>query len=77
MFSILDLAFDSAGAVASLALDFVEFDNVAPGQWNEGQIRFNSDVPVAAVPEPSTVLLLALGLAGIALGRRRTANRDR
>jgi hypothetical protein len=32
---------------------------------------------VSPIPEPSTALMLTLGLVGIAVGRRRTAERSR
>ena len=64
-FDILGLAYDPYGAVSSLAVDFFVYDNIELDGWNSGQIRINSDVPVAAVPEPSTYFLMAAGMVCI------------
>lgn len=59
----------AANAGQTLRLRFAEVDNVAPFQMGVDNVAI---VGVAAVPEPSTALMLGIGLAGllVALGRR-------
>lgn len=64
-FDILELTLDSAGEISSFAVNFVEYDESDRAQWNAGQLRFNSDVPLTPVPEPTTQVLLGIGLAAI------------
>ena len=66
------LAF-KVGADGILRLEFYEdYDDFGgpDGIWNFGSITFGIE-PAAAVPEPSTALLLGAGIALIGYGRRR------
>ena len=40
-----------SGAIAALAVDFLQFDGGAMNDWIKGAIRFNSDLPIALIPE--------------------------
>ena len=66
----------AGGAEAALfagLLDGQAYLNIHDVEFPGGQIR---GFLTAAVPEPSTMVLLASGLAGIALFRRRLANQQ-
>ncbi|WP_428307715.1 PEP-CTERM sorting domain-containing protein [Lacipirellula sp.] len=60
---------------ADLAIWKSEFGNSAipktPGQLVRGNVRYVTSFAVAAVPEPSSIALVGLGVAGFALKRRR------
>lgn len=60
---------------ADLAVWRNEFGNTAiptdPGQLVRGHVRYVTSFALAAVPEPSSVVLVGIGLAGIAMKRRR------
>ena len=61
----------SAGAGTTMAL---EFDNYVPRTWTGGAGLGIDRVSVsAAVPEPTTIALLGLGLLGFAASRRKSA----
>jgi len=55
--------------LTKFAADFIQFEKFGPGQFTQGSIRFNSDIPLT-VPEPSTFALAALGTVGLLYSRR-------
>ena len=57
---------DSDGGV-----NFVAFDNGELARFNLTSFNSSGGGPVAAVPEPSTLALVGLGLLGLSLRRRR------
>lgn len=67
-FSVLEASYAQDGAVLSFAADFLQYDEGIQSWWNIGAIRYNSSVAIAAVPEPSTSLLLLVGLALCTVG---------
>lgn len=74
---LVDFGLDfKVGSDGILRLEFYEdFDdfNGTDGIWNFGTITFGIEPEVAAVPEPSTVLLLGAGVMIMGYGRRRSA----
>ncbi|MBL8483972.1 MAG: PEP-CTERM sorting domain-containing protein [Rhodocyclaceae bacterium] len=71
-YNVLEVAYGASGAVESFAADFIQYDEGFQSWWNVGSIRFNSDVPITGVPEPSAPLLLSFGVAAVvAIARRR------
>ncbi len=70
-FMLREITFNAAGELTSLALDFTHFGENNLDWRDDGYVRFNSDVPLSAVPEPSMYGMFAVGLAAIALTRRR------
>jgi hypothetical protein len=72
-FNVLDAEFDGSGKVSSFAADFTQYDEGNTTRWNQGSIRYNSDIPITPVPEPSTVTLLAIGGIGLFMRRRAQA----
>lgn len=62
-FSVLEAIFAGDGTVLSFAADFVQYDEGFQNWWNVGAIRYNSSVDLPALPEPSTPVLLLIGLA--------------
>jgi hypothetical protein len=68
----------NVGSDGILRLEFYEdYDDFAgaDGVWNFGSITFGIEPEFAAVPEPSTALLLGAGVMLIGLGRRRSASK--
>jgi hypothetical protein len=62
------LGFNSDELVTSVTLRY--------GSWSDvGLFHYIDDVYFNVVPEPSTALLVAFGLVGIAVGRRRSSTR--
>jgi hypothetical protein len=74
-FQVLEAVFDGSGNLQKFAADFVQYDEGFLDRWNIGSIRFNSDIPITPVPEPSTVAPAALGAAALYLARRVGAHR--
>jgi hypothetical protein len=72
-FEVLDLALETSGQVQRFAADFIQFDEGISTKWNIGSVRYNSDVPVTIVPEPSAVLLAA-ATSPILIPRRRKSD---
>lgn len=66
-FSIREVRYAQDGGVQSFAADFVQYDEEFRSRWNRGSIRYNSSVPLLAVPEPSSWALFAAGLAIVGL----------
>ena len=74
-FDILDLTFASDGSVQSFAANFTQYDEGFTESWNEGMIRYNSEIPLAAdVPEPASLILVSTALLALVAtkGKRRT-----
>jgi hypothetical protein len=65
-FNVLQADYDASGQVAAFAVDFMQYDEGNVNRWNQGSIRYNSNIPI---PEPGTGILAALGLAVIWLRR--------
>lgn len=70
-FTIREITFNAGGELTSLALDFTHFGENNLNWRDDGYVRFNSDVPLSAVPEPSMYAMFAVGLVATALTRRR------
>lgn len=73
-FDVLDIWFNPAtGDLERFAVDFRQFDGSSydAGASLSGNLRFNSDIAIAAVPEPETYAMLLGGLGIVALGVRR------
>jgi hypothetical protein len=51
--------------------------SAAPGilAWDMSRFATSGNIVVVAIPEPSRALLMMCGLAGLAMRRRRQANR--
>jgi hypothetical protein len=73
-FNILELEYDDAtGALEAFAVDFLQYDEASgpTGPSLYGSLRFNSDIAINPVPEPSTCALMLGGLGVLALCARR------
>lgn len=74
MFNVLEVEYSPAGEVASFAADFLQYDEGIESWWNQGSIRYNSDIAISVVPEPASHAVFAMGLIALfALQRRRNA----
>ncbi len=77
---VMDVFLNGTQIASGLAIDDVfgaaiigfEFTSVVPGPGFDGLMQVDN-FQVAAVPEPATLALLGLGLAGLGFGRRRRA----
>ena len=58
-FQVLEYS-EANGALASAAVDFVQYDNGDTAKWNIGSFRYNSLIPLT-VPEPTSIVLVLLG----------------
>ena len=70
-FTVYEANFGPNAQVLSFAADFVQYDEGNQNWWNIGQIRYNSDIPIIAVPEPATTGLFVVSLLGMAVVARR------
>lgn len=75
-FQIFDIKRDAQGIVTAFAASFEIFNYPAPtgSPLIGGRIWYNSDVSISSVPEPSTLVLLAIGVVGSIATSRRRAN---
>lgn len=64
-FEVFAATYGQAGEVLAFAADFTHYGETHPENFAVVQLRYN------AVPEPSTGLLVGLGVVRLALGRRR------
>jgi PEP-CTERM motif len=72
-FNVLEIAYGQNGGIDRFAVDFRQFDESESqrGPSTYGSLRYNSDIPIAAVPEPETYAMMGLGLAALAFVARR------
>ena len=68
-FNVLEAVFDSGGQVQRFAADFTQYDEQNTSRWNFGSFRYNSDVPITTIPEPSTLALGMIALAALSMHR--------
>lgn len=61
-FTVLDAQYLPTGGLLSFAADFIQYDEGRQEAWNSGGIRYNSEVPTTATPEPAALTLLMTGL---------------
>lgn len=69
-FTILELTWTPDNQVATAAVDFLHFTEGNSEQCTQGSLRYNSDIPVSPIPEPTTPILCLLGL-GFVVRRKR------
>ena len=70
-FNVLEIGYDDTGNLSTFAVDFKQFDEDSTTVGLYGSLRFNSSIPINPIPEPSTVTLMFLGLAGIIAAMRK------
>jgi hypothetical protein len=54
-FNVLQADYDQTGQIAAFAVDFVQYDETTVTRWNQGSIRFNSDIPAPGPPPPMQI----------------------
>jgi hypothetical protein len=69
-FHVLELTYGGPTGVQSFAVDFLQYDEGEASWWNRGSYRYNSDIPITSIPEPSTAVL-SVGIFALLAGRRR------
>ena len=70
-FKVLEISFTPTGQVQSAAIDFYHLSENIADRWTLGSLRFNSEIALSPVPEPSTTLLGMSPIIGLFLRRRR------
>jgi hypothetical protein len=71
-FNVLEANYDATGQVSAFAVDFLQYDEGIQSWWNQGSIRYNSQIPV---PEPSDAsFCCAIATTLLVCVRRRRAN---
>ena len=63
-FEVLEANYDPLGTVQSFAVNFTQYGEENLNKWINGQLRFNSSVPLTT-PEPRTFMLMIDGLFGL------------
>ena len=61
-FEVLDIAFDDLGGINKIAVNFTQYDETNPDWWVNGQLRYNSELPLTAVPLPASIWLFFTAL---------------
>ncbi|MEN9604810.1 MAG: hypothetical protein RJB39_495 [Candidatus Parcubacteria bacterium] len=64
-FNVLELQWGTDNKPTVLAVDFYLKENIPNTNWVRGSIRFNSNIPVGQVPEPSSALLILVAALGL------------
>jgi hypothetical protein len=67
-FNILEISY-SGTLLQTLAVDFVQYDELNLNAISSGSLRYNSSIPPASVPESSSLLLWLGGFALILAGK--------
>lgn len=70
-FNVLEVTFDSGGQIQRFAADFTQYDEEDMARWNFGSFRYNSDIPLTTIPEPSTIVLAITAFATLPLRCRK------
>lgn len=61
-FDVLEIAFSPSGNIERFAVNFTQYGEENLDWWLNGQLRYNSSIPLtSSVPEPSTLSLMLLG----------------
>jgi hypothetical protein len=54
-FNVLQADYDQSGQPTAFAVDFVQYDEGNVARWNQGSIRFNSEIPAPGPPPPMLI----------------------
>ena len=76
-FEVREVALQPNKKMEKFAADFIQYDERQLTAWNIGSIRYNSDIPLGSVPEPSTLVLSILALAALPTRRRKSVPHNR